>query len=346
MVFDGNSTDHIQTREDFEREVRALAARALKQGGYVPLVEIPITSVDQITDGLLDQLAGAGPVNPDDVKKWSIGRDTGRPPRFLTEECLQRWRKEPVPDPSERRKELVYRRDQLRETLTELVRRERDVSTIINTLGPARWDYLLLVAHRGHPDRPLRTDRRHPRTRLQVKAERALKAAMEVLQGPRPTPKTEQALMAAMNAMQALLLFHVDADRLVQPLRGPGTLEEFLSGETTYLYPESEPARRYLAGMHAAQDVRHALRTSSPPQLGVALHALQDAQRALRTDARLRPPARPGRPSSRAAHHQLFLRALRTKLHGLGVSHAGITILLRASGLLTLTRTDRHRTSK
>jgi hypothetical protein len=164
---------------------------------------------------------------------------------------------------------------------------------------------------------------------------------MAVLQEARPTRKTEQALTATMDAMQALLLFHMDADRLVRPLRGPGTLEEFLSDETTHLYPESEPARRYLAVMHAVQDVRRALRGGGrPQQLGAKQHVMQDARRALRTDARLQPPARP-RTSNKAAHHQLFLRALRTKLHSLGVSHSDITTLLRASGLLALTRTDR-----
>src|SRR5882672_502875 len=302
--------DGIDTREAFDAKVQALAVRAIKEGAYVPLVETPITSVEQITDDVLDQLGGAGPVNPDDVKEWSIGRDTGRPPRFRTEELLQQWRKEPVPDPSEHREELLYRRGRLRETLTKLVRRGRDVSTIINTLERARWDYLLLIARRGHPDRPLRTDRRHPRTRLQVTAERALTAVMDVLQ-ERPTRKTEHALMTATDAMQALVLHHVDADRLVRNLCGPGTLEEFLSGETRHLYPQSEPARRYLAVMHAAQDVRRALRTASPPhQLDAVRHAVQDARRALRANVRLRPPARPVRnttprqsASNKAAHH-------------------------------------------
>ena len=97
------------TRSGVER-IR-IPAHLVEPDGYVRLVEQPITTVEQITDDVLDHLAGAMPVHPERVKDWSVGKDTGRPPRFLTEELLQKWRKEDVPDPSERRDELLDRRD-------------------------------------------------------------------------------------------------------------------------------------------------------------------------------------------------------------------------------------------
>jgi hypothetical protein len=59
--------DGIDTREAFDAEVNALAARALRSGGYLDLQPTPIATVEQITDDVLDQLAGAGPVNPETI---------------------------------------------------------------------------------------------------------------------------------------------------------------------------------------------------------------------------------------------------------------------------------------
>ena len=224
-------TEHIQTREAFDAEVQALAARALRTGEYPRLIETPITTVEQITDDVLDQLAGAAPVNPEDVEDWSVERgrgrkDTVRPPRFLTEELLQKWRKERASTPSERRKALLERRDPLRETLTKLVRRGHDVSTIINTLDRARWDFLLLAVRRGHPDRPRRSDRV---ARLKARAERALMAPVDVL--------TE------------LVILHTDGQVLSR--RGPGALDDLVA--------DSGPARAYLTVLRALKDARRAL---------------------------------------------------------------------------------------
>ena len=67
--------------------------------------------------------------------------------------------------------------------------------------------------------------------------------------------------------------------------------------------------------------------------------ALKDARRALRADRRLQSGPQP--TTNRNPPHQMLLRAVRETLHGLRVSQSDITILLHASGLLTLTRATR-----
>lgn len=226
--------DCIDTREAFDAEVKALAARALRCGGYLDLQPTPITTVEHITDELLDLVASGAPARVDGA------------PAFIIEAWVLRRSGRSRPNRRAAESELEERRQALKVTLTKLVRAGVDVTAVVNVLDAARWHYVELVVRRGQKRMAAKLKR------LKAKADRAL---------------------------LDLIRYHWAADRMVRKLRAPGTLEEYVGGETEQLYTESEPALTYMA----AQDMLSRDARLNPSFLMHDLVACEDGSVSLST---------------------------------------------------------------
>ena len=274
-------TEHIQTREAFDAEVQALAARALRKGEHSRLIEAPITTIEQLTDELLDLVASGSPRRADGVptflaETW-VRRHTGRAKaRRRRPVRRRRAAAEPALDESE----LEHRRRGLKVTLKKLVRAGVDVTAVVNVPDAARWRYIELLVGRGQKRMAAKLNR------LKKNADRALRDLIQYFRA---------------------------ADQMVRKVRGPGTLDEYLGGETEQLYPESEPALTFMAA--------HDLLSSA-----VRLNP-QFLQRS--------------KPRTNNPPHQQLIDDVKRQLDRLGVGTDDAANLIRYTGLLALMRLDR-----
>ena len=266
--------DGIDTRAAFDAEVRALASRALRSGGYLPLVTAPIATVEQITDELLDLVASGSP------------RRAKGGPTFLAEAWVRRRSgqarrgRRRAAEPKLDESELEDRRRGLKVTLTKLVRAGVDVTAVVNVPDAARGRYLELVVRRGQ--KPMAAKLK----RLKANADRALRDLIQYFRA---------------------------ADQMVRKVRGPGTLDEYVGGETEQIYAESEPALTFMA----AHDM-------------------------LSRHGRLNPSfLRRSKPPTNNPPHQQLIDDVKRQLDRLGVGTDDAANLIRYTGLLALMRLDR-----